>query len=302
MSRPMSQQRDGPLSRWAVPRTDAAASATNGGHRRSRWRSWAAPVVLVALLLVVPPLLAFLIADARTPVYGARAELVYRTPPDSQRYDQEMRTQVRVLGSPGFLRPTATELDMTTQELQEALEAEQVGESEMLWITVSDTDAERSLEVARSITEAYTDRVTGGSSTLDDQIESLQSRLEALRERQTTVNARLSRVTARDERRAARNDQATASAQQLRLDGVARALRDEVSELERRMTDYRMRELEGGPSVEVVAVPYLLEDPVSPQPVRSLAAGLLIGVVLAGAALVAVYSRAARRPRDGRAS
>jgi uncharacterized protein involved in exopolysaccharide biosynthesis len=302
MSRPLSRQSDAPSVRWAVPRTGPAAAGTNGGHRRTRWRSRAASVVLVVLLLVLPPLLAFAIADARTPVYGARAELVYRTPPDSQRYDQEMRTQVRVLGSPGFLRPTATAFDMTTQELQEALEAEQVGESEMLWITASDTDAERSLELAQSVTEAYTDRLTGGSSTLDDQIDSLQSRLEALRERQTTVNARLSRVTARDERRAARNDQATASAQQLRLDGLARALRDEISELERRMTDYRMRELEGGPSVEVVAAPYLLDDPVSPQPVRSLAAGLLIGVVLAGGALVAFYARASRRPREGRAS
>ncbi len=283
----------------AGPDRDRAASAPAEAPERSARSRWGLPVIgLLVLLLALPPLLALGLASTRTPVHGARAELIYRVPPDSQRFDQEIQTQVLVLGSRGFLQPTAAAFDMPTEQLQEALTAEQVDGSELLRVTVSNTDAERALALVKSITESYTKRLTGGS-TLDDQSQALQRRLDRLHAREERVNNRLSKVTARDARRAAANDKRPeASASQLRLEGVAVSLRDQLSELERRMTDYRLRELEGGPTVEVVAAPYVLDDPVSPQPLRSLAAGLLIGIILAGSALVGLRARAGRRAQD----
>jgi uncharacterized protein involved in exopolysaccharide biosynthesis len=257
---------------------------------------------VVVVLLTLPPLLAYGFAALRPPVYGARSEILFRTGSDtSQLFDQEMQTQVELLRSPAYLGPTAEAMDLEVEELTKAVDAQQVGGSELLRLTMKDEDPRRALEGVSSITDTYVSRSQRQRAT-DDEEKVLQRQIKAMRTRVARLNSALARIAgqAAASARSESGVPVAVSAERQRLEGEVRVVGQRASDLESRLTDYRLHEMSTNPSITVIASPYLLNDPVEPRPLRSMVAGLLVGILLAGTALALATRKrwSAPHPRE----
>lgn len=260
-----------PSVRWSVP----------GRGRTSL-------LAAVALLLVVPTVVGYLFSASQSEVYAARTELVIAIPEASNTAEQQTATLVSMLDSRALLEPVAAEYDMEIQELQERIGREQVEGGNVLRVTVQGTDRDRALSVASTLAGNYVNLVTElGTDTARP--EYLADEIARLTAQQAEIRARLLQLSG------SALDADVELARQLR--GDSDALQQRIADLEQSAVEMEAQRVEAVPLIRLLGEPYLLAEPVSPQPLRAAAAGLLVGIVLSAGLLTIVLRR--RTLHDG---
>lgn len=249
----------------------------------------------VAILVVVASAaVAGTLAASGAPVYGGRAELLYR-PGDSRSTadaERQLATQSVLLQSRVVLQPVAEAEGLQVEDLERAVEVEAVQRSEVLRLTIADADADRARRVAELVVERYLTVTAPGEGLLAARRVELEERLATIRVAQDDRFARLAQFDASTEE----------TGEEAPLE--ASLLEEQFREGERETTDLRdhlvQMELEealaaqAAPTAEVLTPAYVLEDPLEPRPLQAAAAGGLIGFLVA-AALAAALLRVGPR-------
>lgn len=134
---------------------------TTGRHARkakgSRRRSPLLRLAAVSVVIVAAATTSAILVNAlRGPVYGAEAEILYRTEdPSGARAERELATQQVILQGRGVLQPVAAEADLTVEDLQEKLTVDIVGSSDVLRLRVGDRDVAEAVDLTESIADSY---------------------------------------------------------------------------------------------------------------------------------------------------
>ena len=267
------------------------SSSAEGAEDRQR--EWLVKVAaLAATLIVVSTATAYGIAAVSDTVYGARTDLIYSLDEGVQsqtQADRVLSTQMVVLRSRAVLEPVAEQFGLNADELEDATDVELLDDSQVIRVTVADADPEQALAMAESFGERYVDFVTrANEQQLIEQIELLEGELEALREERATVEERLAEASA------ARNPGDPLTAAERRLEIELQDVLEAINDRESQQVALRVAATESA-GARVLTPPYVLEDPVAPRPLQALAAGMLVGVILAVIVVVLLYRY--RRPR-----
>ena len=276
------EQQPGPVPEPASPRdrTSDVAPLVTARKRRGRGRRALLAAVIV-LLIVGPAAVAGWISARSEPTYAARAEVLFEDPAitDAQTMERAMTTQQLLLQSRQLVDAAATAVRRDRQELSEDLTVEVVEQSDLLRVTVEDTDDERALAATTALVQAYVDAAAAlatANSTAAQERGILQPQVDGLATRLNEIQARLAQLV-----RIA--IPSAAQAQEARtLEGEAQIIRQRLVDLQAQLLDVDLRAVqEATPPARVATPPYVLDDPVGPQPLRAAAAGLLLGVLLA---------------------
>ena len=264
-------------------RTEPASDPRGGGGVTGR-------LVLVALILILLGTGAGLAGALALPkTYGARAEILYPIGQDQQggdplRQDRQLSTQLVFLKSRAVLGPIAQKQGMQFKDLDENLSVEVLQTSEVIQVEAHGTTKEAARQTLQAVMDGYlalADQPSGVTRNLETQL--VETRANTARI-QTQVDQLTAGVLAGTATQAALNDaraQLTASvdrekAIQVRIDEINLTGRS-------------------GPNAQLLTPPYVLPDPVSPQPLIAAGTGALVGLLVAGG-VVAMGARRRTRP------
>lgn len=245
-------------------------------------------LALVVVVVLVTSGLAYLLAAIRQPVYGAEAQVLYRSADTSGlRSERELSTQQVLVQGRSVLQPVADGYEVSVADLQEWLSVDIIGESEVLRVRVAHPDQSVALELTQAVAEQYVDTVRQETRrALDAATQPLTERLDDLLEELADVEARIRRA------QQDADPAAEPTARQQRLEAEADALRRRIATVEDQLARTEL-EQPAQPQVRILAPAYALEDPVSTSPEQAAVGGVLVGLLLAGGAITAM---AARRP------
>ena len=224
----------------------------------------AAACLAIVFIAVVS---AFLVSAVRDKVYGARVDILYvvaRDTPDDAR-ERVLATQQALIRSRAVLEPVARRDGVPLDELQRAVSVD-VGLNDLLRLTVADQDRDRARSLVRNVTTQYL-RVSSRVSP------------EAARGREL-LRRQIDRLTVR----------ARSAPEEER-----QILGERIGRLEDLIVDLEVEDL-ADPRAKVLSPPYLLEDPVSPDPTRAAIGGLLVGLVLCAGVTVLIFRRREAMP------
>jgi len=218
-------------------------------------------------ILFIAVVSALLVSALRDKVYGARVDILYvvaRDTPDDAR-ERILATQQALIRSRAVLEPVARRDGVALDELQRAVSVA-VGLNDLLRLTVADEDPGRARSLARDVTTQYL-RVSSRISP------------EAARGREL-LRRQIDRLTVR----------ARSAPEEER-----QSLNERIGRLEDRIVDLEVEDL-AVPRAKVLSPPYVLEDPVSPDPTRAAVGGLLVGLVLCTGVAVLMFRRRQAMP------
>lgn len=228
-------------------------------RRRRSWLPVWLPVVLVAGAIVGLAVLSALYVSSRSPtVYGARVDILFAATSNtsSDVRDRILATQQELLRGRAVLLPVSRSSDLPLSQLQDQLTVE-IGRDDLLQVTVADRSPNRARAIAQAVTERYLE---------------LGRALPAADERgRRLVVAQIRRLT-RGGRR------------------VGPVGRERVARLQDRLLELDLARSEE-PKPQILTPAYVLDTPLSPQPLRALAVGLLVGLLLATATTVLMVRR-----------
>ncbi|MDQ4092500.1 MAG: hypothetical protein M3143_03515 [Actinomycetota bacterium] len=264
-------------------RTEPATDPRGGGGVTGR-------LVLVALILILLGTGAGLAGALALPkTYGARAEILYPIGQDQQggdplRQDRQLSTQLVFLKSRAVLGPIAQKQGMQFKELDENLSVEVLQTSEVIQVEAHGKTKEAARQTLQAVVDGYlalADQPSGVPRNLEAQLAATRANTARI---QTQVEQLTAGVVAGTATQTALNDaraQLTASvdrekAIQVRIDEINLTGRS-------------------GPNAQLLTQPYVLPDPVSPQPLIAAGTGALVGLLVAGG-VVAVGARRRTRP------
>lgn len=244
-------------------------------------------MLLVAALVVVPTVVAYLVASGQPPVYEARADVVHASSGNAQVDDQVLSTQVAVLQSRGFLTEAGVVGARTFDEVEESLTVERVDGSSVIRLAFRDEDAQAALRTVTALSGAYLDGAVDG---VDEQVraqemELLSTRLMEATQALTATQDEIAALGSRDNPLVPGQPDPGARGPLDRLRFDRTVLANEVRLLQAELLDLERAALNPAvtPSVAMVGAPYVLEEPVEPTPLRSAAVGALAGGLLAAA-------------------
>jgi uncharacterized protein involved in exopolysaccharide biosynthesis len=250
-------------------------------RQRRRWVSGPLIVLVAVILVVGPAVAAYLISRSQQAEYAAEAELVLDSSNVTDRIlaQRDIDTQSLVLQSRAVLAPTARAEGITVDELEDKVGVEVDGNTDVLRVSVTDHDSQLALRAAEGIVTTYRDSVATATT---EQLDEAQGLLEA---EITDLTTRLSDVQAELSQLAEDPDNAFSPEVQ-QLQAESNFIFGRLSSLQASLTDLEVRRVSGSNEVKVVTPPHVLEEPVSPQPLRAAAYGGLVGILLAAAAIV----------------
>lgn len=246
-----------------------------GAARRRRLRpgQWVRLTALALVLVLLGALAGWVTAQVLPAKYAAHADVLYalsrEQPTGFLREDRNITTQIVLLGSRSVLDPVAEKWGVSVKDLSEAIEAEVVSSSEIISITLTDTDPGRAQRMLGTLVESYLD-----VSNNDPRAE-LRGYLD---EQLTEVLGRISEVRAQAQDR----------------QGELAALVEREQWLRTQLDELQFSDIVG-PGASVLVPPYVEASPVSPKAEITTAAGALAAVIVATFA-VAVVARRMTRP------
>ncbi len=227
-------------------------------------------LTLLCMAIVATAVLSAVVFSGFAPtVYGAQVDLLYKTSPDTSDDAREriLTTQRALIGSRVVLAPVAAASDMPLDRLDNALSVK-VGLDDLIHVTVADADQQRALRLVQAVTARYLQTAGELSPEASRGRELLQTQIARLSERL----------------RRARGENAA-------------ALRERIGRLQDRVLDLEIQNL-GQSRPERLTPGYVLEQPLSPKPIRAAAVGLLIGLALATVVAVLLGRRRLRPARS----
>ncbi len=193
-------------------------------------------------------------------VYGARVDILYAASDNTSDDSREriLATQQELLRSRVVLENVAGSTNIPLDELQSGLAIE-VGRDDLLHLTFGDESPERARLVAQTVAQTYIELAGRLSSESDSGQRLIQKEIDRLE----------------------------AGAKPLSSTTSSR-----IARLQDRLLDLAVQRVTQ-PEAELLSPAYVLDKPLSPDPIRSLALGLVIGLLLATAVVVALLRRRA---------
>ncbi len=251
--------------------------------------AWQARLVIVALTIILLGTGAGLAGALTLPkTYGARAELLYPSSRDQRggdplRQDRQLSTQLVYLKSRAVLGPIAQKQGMQFTDLDRDVSVEVLQNSEVIQVEAQGSTKEAARQTLQAVVDGYialAAQPTGVTRHLDTQLTEarantaqLQTRVQQLT---TAVVAGTATQTALNEARAQLNASVDREkAIQVRIDEV-------------KLTG------QGATGAQLLTPPYVLADPVSPQPLIAAGTGALVGLIVAGGVVAVAARRRAR--------
>ncbi|MBW3638388.1 MAG: hypothetical protein KY451_00825 [Actinobacteria bacterium] len=230
-------------------------------------------------LMLLTMLCAYLASASQPTVYGAQADVLFEVTGTAQEFERQLATQEVLLGSRGVLAPVAERLDVSLRELTGSQEVEQIAGSQVLRAQVRNKDPELAVRLAQAIADSYVSSVTSGvSATGADEERRILGEITELSVTAAAGRSRLEQIAAA--RAAAPPGGALVATQEereLQLQDVG--LSQRISALQSRLSDILV-ERENATRARVLTPAYLLDEPVGPKPLRSAAAGAMVGLLL----------------------
>lgn len=218
--------------------------------------------------------------------YAARAEILYpiteEQPTGFLREDRNLTTQLVLLQSRAVLGPVAATEGVAVQNLEQDLTVQLLETSEIIQVEVRNPSPEAALRLVNDIVKRYF--ALRQVQEPSDVRGYLDSELADVRERIADTQGRLLQL--RGESAAGLVDQAALGAAQDQLGALVtreQALLEQLDQVN--IVDL------SGPSAQLTTPPYLVTDPVSPRPLLSAVAGLLMGLIVAAGAVAIVVWR-----------
>ncbi|HZA15913.1 MAG TPA: hypothetical protein VE645_03285 [Pseudonocardiaceae bacterium] len=264
-------------------RTEPAPDPRGGGGVTGR-------LILVALILILLGTGAGLAGALALPkTYGARAEILYPIGQDQQggdplRQDRQLSTQLVFLKSRAVLGPIAQKQGMQYKELDENLSVEVLQTSEVIQVEAHGSTKESARQTLQAVMDGYlalADQPSGVTRNLDTQLVEARANTARL---QTQVEQLTAGVLAGTATQIALNEARTQLTASVDREKAIQVRIDEINLTGR-----------SGPNAQLLTPPYVLPDPVSPQPLIAAGTGALVGLLVAGG-VVAVGARRRTRP------
>jgi capsular polysaccharide biosynthesis protein len=209
---------------------------------------------------------AVLVGGRGPTVYGGRSDVLVVPSPAAPLdvRDRDLATQRDIILSRAVLVPVAASNATTAEALRAKVSVQAAVRNDLMHITVGDRRRARALGLTRAVTAQYlkvAGDVADGSSRAGRRLDREMARLTARAARASGSEALIirSRVQRMQDRR-------------LDLDGQNQL------------------------TARLLSAPYVLAQPLAPKPLRALAAGLVLGLVLAAVAAALLVRRAGGWP------
>ncbi|MGH3881935.1 MAG: hypothetical protein ACRDSG_18495 [Pseudonocardiaceae bacterium] len=267
----------------SVSRTEPVLDPRDGGGVTGR-------LVLMALILILLGTAAGLAGALALPkTYGARAEILYPIGQEQQggdplRQDRNLSTQLVYLKSRAVLGPIAQKQGLPFKDLDENLSVEVLQTSEVIQVEARGSTKEAARQTLQAVMDGYlalAGQPTGVTRNLDLQLADTRANTARI---QTQIDQLTTAVLAGTATQASLNDARTQHTESLTREKAIQARIDEINLTGR-----------SGPNAQLLTAPYVLPDPVSPQPLIAAGTGALVGLLVAGG-VVAVGARRRTTP------
>ncbi|MGQ0717458.1 MAG: hypothetical protein ACT4NP_09110 [Pseudonocardiales bacterium] len=267
----------------SVSRPEPVPDPPDGGGVTAR-------LVLVALILILLGTAAGLAGALALPkTYGARAEILYPIGQEQQggdplRQDRNLSTQLVYLKSRAVLGPIAQKQGLPFTDLDKNLSVEVLQSSEVIQVEARGSTKESARQTLQAVMDGYlalAGQPTGVTRNLDLQLADTRANTALI---QTQVDQLTTAVLAGTATQASLNDARTQLTESQTRERAIQARIDEINLTGRT-----------GPNAQLLTQPYVLPDPVSPQPLIAAGTGALVGLLVAGG-VVAVGARRRTRP------
>ncbi len=264
-------------------RTEPVSDPSGGGGVTAR-------LVLVALILILLGTGAGLVGALALPkTYGARAEILYPIGQDQQggdplRQDRNLSTQLVFLKSRAVLGPVAQQQGRQFKDLDEDLSVKVLQTSEVIQVEARGSTKEAARQTLQAVMDGYlalAGQPSGVTRNLDTQLAEARANTARI---QTQVDQLTTGVAAGTATQASLNDARAQLTASVDREKAIQARIDEINLTGR-----------SGPNAQLLTPPYVLPDPVSPQPLIAAGTGALVGLLVAGG-VVAVGARRRTRP------
>jgi hypothetical protein len=257
-------------------------------------------VIWAMLILIVGAEAGYLASYFQQAKYGARSEIYFELdnslPSGFLRTDRALATQLVAIKSRETLLPVAQASKLTVNELSKKLHASIVTDSEVIRVEVDDPSRTRATALVSAITTQYLK--TAKSNANADAETFVKAQIADLDKRRDGLNADAARLEAsRLGRATLQNPNPAASPQQLSVQNELASVIDQRRDLERRLDEITLDRLKQ-PRIQQLTQPYLLDDPVSPKPLRAALAGALAAFAIVAVAATFLIRRHLSDPRS----
>ncbi len=250
---------------------DRPNGADGGAGSPPSWRVLLGAALVGVVIMGLTAQAAYLTERLQADVWLARAEVEYRG-------DSLVETIAVAMNSPGVWGPIAVEYGYDIKDFSEDYRVEVVGGTQALSVEFEDTDPERAKAVVSDVIDAFIAQFT----VIDDSRpnDTLERYLEGLRVTETDLLTTLASPDAltRNEQVDRQNEliavRQAITQVLLRLDGRAEEL-DQLEQLQPR----------------VISAPYVLPEPIEPEPEKMAVVGAGAGLMLSLAAAFFVFHR-----------
>ena len=267
----------------AASLTELALDPSGGGGVTSR-------LVLVAMILILLGTAGGLIGALVLPkTYGARAEILYPIGQDQQggdplRQDRHLSTQLVYLKSRAVLGPIAQKQGVPFKDLDENLSVKILQTSEVIQVEARGSTKEAARQTLQAVMDGYlalAGQPSGVTRNLDTQLADTRANTARI---QTQVDDLTKTVLAGTATQTSLTDARTRLTESVSREKAIQARIDEINLTGR-----------SGPNAQLLTAPYVLPEPVSPQPLIAAGIGALVGLLVAGG-VVAVGARRRTSP------
>ncbi|HEY6422105.1 MAG TPA: hypothetical protein VIY28_02410 [Pseudonocardiaceae bacterium] len=221
--------------------------------------------------------------------YGARAEILYPISQDQAggdplRQDRQLSTQLVFLKSRAVLGPVAQKLGRQYTDIDRDVSVAVLQTSEVIQVEAHGTTKEGAKQTLQAVMDGYLALVgqpSGVTRNLDAQLADTRATTAKLQARVVQLTPQVlagtaTQVTLNDAR-----TQVTAS-------------QDREKAIQARIDDLNLTG-RSGPNAQLLTPPYVLPDPVSPQPLITAGTGALVGLLVAGGAVAMAARRRTSR-------
>lgn len=273
---------------------DSALAFPGAADDRSATPVAGPPLVILARWILLGVCIVALAAGAgyglsviQAPVYGAETDVLYRVADGSGgRAERDLATQQVILQGRSVLEGLAADAGMAVEDLEDQVSVDILGQSDVLRITVAHAEASQALELARAISERYVQTVTDAPAADSDTATFVEATIEDLVDDLAGIEDELADLVA--QREATAEEEGGSPAEE-RLQAEAQELESQISGLRALLAGSAVAPTDA--EVRVITPAYLLEDPLSPQPLRAGVAGGMAGLLVVGAIGAALARR-----------
>jgi polysaccharide biosynthesis transport protein len=252
---------------------------------RRRW--W-----VVTLLMLVAGGAAYLSSSRETPRYSASATMLV-TPGQSYAgaidyntllvMERLTQSYAQLVSSGGMYERVSAELGVGVEEIPATVSASTAEGSQLIFVTVTDTDPERAAQVANAFAEEFEGYVEEQAQGRAESAGSgLDSQIAALQQRQAEIDERLAELPALDDVEDPIVEREIADLQQERA-----AITDSLIRLNTESVTIGAQILAASPGVAPAGEAVPPTEPFEPQPRRAAMLGAFVGLLL-GVGLVAL--------------